>query len=120
MSKNYKWLSVKEICELMVSPLFDNGGAIHFTADDYESNCEDQNFEPTGWYGIARTGCFDGAAIIWGYFGGGIDGCVNLGAMECPEYELVSLFLPYLKDEGGSWITEDTMLCIDANYPNEY
>lgn len=124
MSIKYKWITVKDAVELVLSDKFDEGGSLDFTLDSYKYDGDNPDFVPTGWYGMARTGIFDGAAIVMGYHGGGIDRVVNCDHLK-DEYQetfedVLFAFLSYLNAEGyGSW-TPNTMICIDANYPNEY
>jgi len=120
---NYKWITVKEIVELVLSDKFEYGGSLDFTLDSYEWNHDDPNFTPTGWYGIARTGCFDGASIIIGYHGGGIERAVNCNDLHIYYEEVFEdvlfAFLDYLNDEQDG-ITPYSLICIDAHYPNDY
>ena len=57
MEMKFKWITVKEAVELVLSDKFDNGGSLDFTLDSYEFDHDDPQFTPTGWYGIARTNC---------------------------------------------------------------
>lgn len=128
---NYKWITVKEIVELVLSDKFENSGSLDFTLDSYEWNHDDPNFEPTGWYGIARTKLFDGDAVVIGYHGGGIEMVVN--CLHLKDYiqetfeDVLITFLAFLNGESSDYIdgkncdyTETSMICIDENYPNEY
>ena len=124
MELKFKWITVKEAVELVLSDKFKNGGSLDFTLDSYEWNHDDPNFEPTGWYGIARNNsCFDGISIVMGYYGGGIEASVNCNDLndyyEETFEDVLFAFLNYLQNEGDRF-TPDSLICIDADYPNKY
>ena len=123
MELKFKWITVKEAVELVLSDKFKNGGSLDFTLDSYELNHDDPNFEPTGWHGIARNTSFDSASVVIGYYGGGIYSAVNCNLLD-DYYEetfedVLRAFLSYLSDERDG-VTPDLLLCIDEHYPNKY
>lgn len=126
----YKWITVKEAVELVLSDKFDNGGSLDFTLDKEEIVKEYSDFLPTGWYGIARVHIFDGDSIVIGYYGGGIEKAVNCLHMEDDPkdyYKAVLVtFLEFLNEEGVDIqrgkcceYTETSLICIDESYPNK-
>ena len=124
MDSQYKWMTIEEVCMEILSDKFDDGGAITFTLDDYESNCDDPCFEPEGWYGIARTVLFDEPVIIFGYYGGGMEAFETLdGEDDLPNtiYSFISYYqyaCQCLCDDITP--TKDTLICVDTNYPYEF
>lgn len=126
----YKWVTVKEAVELVLSDKFDNGGSLDFTLDKEEIVKEYRDFLPTGWYGIARVHIFDGDSIVIGYYGGGIEKAVNcLHIKDYPDEafeDTLVTFLGFLNEEGVDIqrgkcceYTETSLICIDESYPNK-
>lgn len=52
--------------------------------EDWE-DCDVDDIDPCGWYGVKVSEAFDGLSLICGYYGGGIDFAINLYDYECYE-----------------------------------
>lgn len=113
----FKFVTIKELAERLVDASYNK--IIGFTFD------EDQSIsEPTGWYGVTKTYMFDGEALLFGYWGGGVLRVANVNEdAEDLEVYIEAIWSFYEAENGTGWdrseVNENTILCVDTREFNE-
>lgn len=79
---NYAFVTIKEFAKILEE---NPEKEIGFTDDSNDDG--DEDFEPTGWYGMMYTGMFDGDTLLMGYYGGGVVDFCSSSNYEYENYE---------------------------------
>ena len=67
--------------------------------------------EPSGWYGVCLSGIYDGQTLVFGYYGGGAIGFINLQQDDISTSEAIIGFFSRDLDRK---IDHNTLVCVDA------
>lgn len=110
--ENYKFITIKKLAKRLMKASFNK--SIGFTFDD------DINItEPTGWYGVVKTNMYDGEALLFGYFGGGVLTAFNLSDEEYTIETFIKAICAFYVAEKGNYHNnkktpnKNTILCVD-------
>jgi len=99
----YRWVTLEDITRWLLDGTVTE---ISFTDDRIED--VDENFEPTGWYGMKIIEVFDREQIVFGKWGGGIE------KIEEINYGITEVIKEFFEWEFGRKISLDTKICCEA------
>lgn len=103
MMVKYRWVPLESIVRWLTQGIVTE---ISFTDDRIED--VDENFEPTGWYGMKIIEVFDREQIVFGKWGGGIE------KIEEINYGITEVIKEFFEWEFGRKISLDTKICCEA------
>lgn len=98
------FMSVTDLAKYLITH---KNKEIGFTSDTITDILVDGIY-PSEWYGLAITDMFDADAIVFGYYGAGINSHYDVDTVE----DIVVSIIDYFKIEFGMKIDEEYMMCI--------
>ena len=104
----YNFVTVKQMADWLRA--CDLGDELGFTNDEKEDI--EVNGEPTGWYGVTIVDLFDNPTVVFGYYGGGAISC---GSINYEDESFEDMIITFFNREFDIKLTEDSLVCVDAN-----
>ncbi len=101
----YTFVTVKQMADWLRA--CNNGDELGFTNDEKEDI--EVNGEPTGWYGVTIVDLFDYPTVVFGYYGGGAICCGSINE------SFEDMIITFFNREFDIKLTEDSLVCVDAN-----
>lgn len=101
--KNYRFVKLDDIARWLL-----DGDVTEISFTDDRIKDVDENFEPTGWYGMKIIEVFDREQIVFGKWGGGIE------KIEETNYGITEAIKEFFEWEFGWKLSLNTKICCEA------